>query len=441
MTQTPDATTTAPPRNTLDDLFGRLRSSGFHRDTDRRWFGGVCAGLAGRFGVDPLLIRAAAIVLVFAGGVGITVYLVLWLLLPDRSGDLLLERALRRGDVGPVVLLLVTGLVIVGGLVSIGQGGWGGPLWVLLPIALIAWFVIEHGRGNRAQLGQEAPSPASSTPTNPTLPAAPAATPTPPGGTTMSAPTSSFAPPQPRTTPNPYAHPTAPYGAQPPPTPPRPIAPPPPPGPRRRRPSGFVGLMALGVAVALFGTGVALDGPLGFPGTPAVLGFALALTGVSVIALVLGLRGRAGGFSSFLVIALGFLLVTSAGASRVHVADGIGERTWVPVSSSSPVDYNLGAGDATLDLSRLVASETASPQRISVHVGAGDLKVLVPSGLNARVDAHVGIGDIRVDDGIAPTQEQSGSDRSLSTTVGDATTPDVVVTADVGLGQITIQEQ
>lgn len=436
MTQTPDATTTAPPRSTLDDLFGRLRSSGFHRDTDRRWFGGVCAGLAGRFGVDPLLIRAAAIILVFAGGVGVTIYLVLWLLLPDRSGELLLERAVRRGDVGPVLLLVITGLVIVGGLVSIGQGSWGGPLWVLLPIALIAWFVVERGRGDRTDHG--AVPPASATPA---LAAEPTAASTPPGGTPMSAPTSSFAPAQPHPTTNPYAHPSAPYGAQPPPTPPRPIAPPPPPGPRRRRPSGFVGLMALGVAVALFGAGVALDGPLGFPGTPAVLGFALALTGVSVIALVLGLRGRAGGFSSFLVIALGFLLVTSAGASRVHVADGIGERTWAPVSSSAPASYNLGAGDATLDLSRLVGYVTAEPQRISVHLGAGDLKVLVPDGLKARVDAHVGIGDIRVDDGIGTPTERSGSDRSLSTTVGEPGTPDVIVTADVGLGQITIQEQ
>ncbi len=440
MTQNPDATTTAPPRSTLDDLFGRLRSSGFHRDTDRRWFGGVCAGLAGRFAVDPLLIRAAAIVLVFAGGVGLTVYLVLWLLLPDRSGDLLLERALRRGDVGPVLLLLVTGLVIIGGLVSIGQGGWGGPLWVLLPVALIAWFVIEHGRGNRT--GQAALPPGSPTPTNPTLPAEATATSTPPGGTTMSAPTSSFAPAQPHPTSNPYARPpTSPYGVQPPTNPPRPVAPPPPPGPRRRRPSGFVGLMSLGVAVALFGAGVALDGPLGFPGTPAVLGFALALTGVSVVALVLGLRGRAGGFSSFLVIALGFLLVTSAGASRIHVADGVGERTWAPVSSSSPSSYNLGAGDATLDLGRLVGYDTPEPQQISVHLGAGDLTVVVPDGLNARVDAHVGIGDIQVDDGVGPTTERSGSDRSLSATIGEPGTPDVIVTADVGLGQITIQEQ
>ncbi len=460
MTQNPDATTQAPPRSTLDDLFGRLRSTGFHRDTERRWFGGVCAGIAGRYGVDPLLIRAAAILLAFAGGVGITLYLVLWLLLPDLRGDLLLERALRRGDVGPVLLVIVTGFVIVGGLVSIGQGGWGGPLWVLLPIALIAWFVIDRGRaggGPTTPVAPAAPAPpvgsdshaapaavtAGPAPTDPARAedSSVAVPPTPPGGTTMSAPTSPYAPTPPRPAPDPYHHPTSPYGASPPPVPPRPVAPPPPPGPRRRRPSGFVGLMTLGLALALFGAGVALDGPLGFPGVPAVLGFALALAGVSVVAVTLGLRGLAGGFTSFLVVALGFLLLTTAAASRVHVADGIGERDWVPTASALPASYNLGAGDATLDLRNLEGTLTTTPGRVSVHLGAGDLTVVVPDGLTARVDAHVGIGDIRVDEGLGYTTEESGSNRSLSTTVGDDSTPDVVVTADVGLGQITIEEQ
>jgi hypothetical protein len=261
----------------------------------------------------------------------------------------------------------------------------------------------------------------------------------------MSAPTTAFSPSS--TPAAPYGAPPAPYGTAPygaaptPPGPPRPVAPPPPPRPRRRRPSGFVGLMSLGLAIALFGLGVALDGPLGFPGHSAVLGFILALAGVSVVALVLGLSGRSGGFTSLLVIGLGFLLVTSAAASRVQVADGVGNRTWTPVASSTPATFDLGAGDATLDLSRLDGAVTQAPMRVDVHVGAGDLLILVPAGLTARVDAHVGIGDIQVSGGPDNGLQQSGTDRSLSTTVGDASTPDVVVNADLGLGQITIQEQ
>ena len=84
----------------------RLRSSGYSRDTDGRWFGGVCTGLAQRFGVDPVLIRAAAVVLAFLGGIGLTAYVILWLLLPDRRGDILAERAVRQGDAGPIALLV-----------------------------------------------------------------------------------------------------------------------------------------------------------------------------------------------------------------------------------------------------------------------------------------------------------------------------------------------
>ena len=126
-----------------------------------------------------------------------------------------------------------------------------------------------------------------------------------------------------------------PYGGRPtPPAPPRPVAPPPPPRPRRRRPSAFVGLVSLGIALVGIGLGAALDDPLGFPGSSATLGFLIALTGVSVVVLTLGLRGRASGFSGFLVVALALLLVAASAASRVEVQDGVGDRTWTPVPAT-----------------------------------------------------------------------------------------------------------
>ena len=87
MTENPTQSVPPPSTSFLDDSFTRLRSSGYHRDTDGRWFGGVCTGLAQHFGVDPVLIRAAAVVLAFLGGIGLTAYVILWLLLPDRQGD------------------------------------------------------------------------------------------------------------------------------------------------------------------------------------------------------------------------------------------------------------------------------------------------------------------------------------------------------------------
>jgi len=239
---------------------------------------------------------------------------------------------------------------------------------------------------------------------------------------------------------------TGPYGGRPtPPAPPRPIAPPPPPRPRRRRPSAFVGLVSLGIALVGIGLGAALDDPLGFPGSSATLGFLIALTGVSVVVLTLGLRGRASGFSGFLVVMLGLLLVAASAASRVDVQDGVGDKTWTPVPATGTTAFQLGAGAATLDLSRLVPTTPSTPaatapQRVTVDIGAGDLTIVVPDGLDVRVEASVGFGDITHQGGVGGPTSKSGGDQDMSTVIGDQPVH-VVVDAELGLGQITIQEQ
>jgi len=49
--------------------------------TDRK-IGGVCGGLGAFFELDPLLFRVAFVVLAFIGGLGILLYLILWLVIP-----------------------------------------------------------------------------------------------------------------------------------------------------------------------------------------------------------------------------------------------------------------------------------------------------------------------------------------------------------------------
>ncbi|BDZ59122.1 PspC domain-containing protein [Barrientosiimonas endolithica] len=146
----------------LDRFFASLRGSGLFRAEDR-WIGGVCAGLAERLRVDPLIVRAAFVLLGLTFGIGIPLYLVAWLLLPDRQGTILLERGLRTGDVGAVVLMIVAIVVVTSGF---GWAwGWGGP-GPLLPLVVVAgavWFVLSRNR-------PATPSPyagATSTPTAP----------------------------------------------------------------------------------------------------------------------------------------------------------------------------------------------------------------------------------------------------------------------------------
>ena len=56
----------------------QLRRSG----TDRM-AGGVCGGLAEYSGIDPLLWRVGFVGLTVAGGAGILIYLLLWVLMPS----------------------------------------------------------------------------------------------------------------------------------------------------------------------------------------------------------------------------------------------------------------------------------------------------------------------------------------------------------------------
>src|SRR5690348_13713624 len=52
------------------------------RSSTDRMLGGVCGGLAEYSGVDPLLWRVGFVALALAGGTGVLVYLLLWLLMP-----------------------------------------------------------------------------------------------------------------------------------------------------------------------------------------------------------------------------------------------------------------------------------------------------------------------------------------------------------------------
>ncbi len=53
-----------------------------HRDVDNAVIGGVCSGLGAYFNVDPIIFRIIFIALIFAGGVSLIIYPVLWIAVP-----------------------------------------------------------------------------------------------------------------------------------------------------------------------------------------------------------------------------------------------------------------------------------------------------------------------------------------------------------------------
>lgn len=61
---------------------GHTPTKRFARATRDRWIGGVAAGLARYFDIDPILVRVIFLVAFFGFGTGFLIYLVLWLLMP-----------------------------------------------------------------------------------------------------------------------------------------------------------------------------------------------------------------------------------------------------------------------------------------------------------------------------------------------------------------------
>jgi phage shock protein PspC (stress-responsive transcriptional regulator) len=67
---------------------GKFSSPGYHRmyrDPDNRIIGGVCAGMGAYWDIDPVIVRIIFIALIFAGGIGALVYLILYIVLPEAK--------------------------------------------------------------------------------------------------------------------------------------------------------------------------------------------------------------------------------------------------------------------------------------------------------------------------------------------------------------------
>ncbi len=52
------------------------------RSANDKVIGGVCGGLAQYFGIDAVIVRLIFVALIFAGGMGILLYPILWLIMP-----------------------------------------------------------------------------------------------------------------------------------------------------------------------------------------------------------------------------------------------------------------------------------------------------------------------------------------------------------------------
>ncbi len=88
--ETPGASATEQPSQlppTEPPGPGPAREQRLHRAGPGRMLGGVAAGVADYFDVDPTIVRIGFVALAFLGGVAVPLYVAGWLLIPDEDSD------------------------------------------------------------------------------------------------------------------------------------------------------------------------------------------------------------------------------------------------------------------------------------------------------------------------------------------------------------------
>ena len=112
------------------------RDTLLRRDLSARWLGGVCAGIARRIGLDPALVRLAFVVATAAGGLGVALYALGWLVIP--AGDAPPGKRRLPSGRGAVEVALGTGLLLLSVLLAFrGLGIWFSDA-IVWPLVLIA---------------------------------------------------------------------------------------------------------------------------------------------------------------------------------------------------------------------------------------------------------------------------------------------------------------
>lgn len=71
-----------------------MDSKRLYRARKGKMIGGVCAGLANYFSVDPTIVRLVFVLLFFAGASGFMIYLILWIIMPlEPRGEGIVDAA------------------------------------------------------------------------------------------------------------------------------------------------------------------------------------------------------------------------------------------------------------------------------------------------------------------------------------------------------------
>ena len=70
------------------------------RNPDDKVIAGVASGVADFFGLDPTIVRVVWALTILLGGLGVIVYIILWIVVPEGDSDRTVAHDLRDGATG-----------------------------------------------------------------------------------------------------------------------------------------------------------------------------------------------------------------------------------------------------------------------------------------------------------------------------------------------------
>jgi phage shock protein PspC (stress-responsive transcriptional regulator) len=368
-----------PPRKRLE------------RRRDDRLVAGVCSGIADHLGVDPVIVRIAAVILSFMGGAGLVAYGAAWLLIPEEGRSRSIgEHAIHERHWAPIVGIV---LIASAAVALIDSWWWAGrglgfPLLLIAGGAYLLWTRTTSPTGVR--YGEMDP------PTNASWTEPPA-------------------PPPPTGPPEPPARPFAPRGPR-----------------RRRHRSRLTGVVlgALFIGAGIVGLVVA-SGSSVHPS--AVFAGGLLIVGAGLVASAW--FGRA-----WALIPIGLLLLGGLSVStviRVPFQGGIGERRFAPIAAQDLCgEYHLAVGEMRLDLSDLELGR-GEVRTVEATVGVGHIDLTVPHDFNVEIHGASGLGDVQLL-GDVDADGGIGVDRDTTIKADLEGAPKLVIEAEVGIGQVEV---
>ncbi len=386
------------------------------RSQGDRIVSGVAGGLGEYFGVDAVIFRVLFAVLSFFGGVGLLAYAIGWLLLPEPGdGDSLLDRGLQQLRLRRVP----PWLVIAGGalLLWVCWFSWWVPrptfpAFVLLAVVAIV-LVHRIGRQPGARQSDKKQAREPQPATGPDLAEhEPVPTLWPSDNTDLATATSSGDPAfENSTTPEGESAPDkrsavedeAGSGWLPPAVTEPLIAPL---NDTRRSMQAWIAeaseahrervtrrrpiKVGTGLALLAGWTVVALLDAFTRVPFPAYLWVGLIILGAG---LLISLVARRMVLSLLVPMAVLALVAVAFGGTRASLTDGAGQIGWLPTDAAQLTDHRQFAGQSTLDLTSL--AKLTAPVTVRITQAAGEVRLRIPSTVNATVISDVHMGDIQ----------------------------------------------